>query len=601
VNIEQKFQNLLQNEIRNHNVVPIFKQALLYNHKTALKDINGEFSYAQIYMAAKKLSIQISNLCGSGSLSRVAFLCRNDVNYIIAQWACFMSGQIAVPLSVLHPNELLEYFLKDSQTNLLITTPSCENRMKPLAERLEKPLIVIEHGQYIDKELDKNVSVLDKQYENVLEIDDKLVIEGVHDGKFYTKSPAMIIYTSGTTNKPKGVLYTHANLNSQIAGLANAWNVGNYDTILHTLPLHHVHGVINALMLPLYVGGKVIMLPKFSSDNVWSYLLNVNMPVKDRVTLYMAVPTMYNFLIQEYDKLFSKKNQMCEYIKSHCQQKIRLMVSGSAPLPTTTFQRWKEITGHKLLERYGMTEIGMALSNPLKEDQVRQRLPGHVGQPLPGVSVRIVRHDNLNEVLYEASGELDKGFWSKQELPVYEGQSADEKQEVAGTLLVKGPNVFKEYWNKPEETKKEFIGDGWFVTGDTASFNPIKKSFKILGRNSVDIIKTGGYKISALELETKFLEHPHIQDIAIVGVPDSIWGQKIVALVQFREKTGTDDNKDAHTAKLKEDLKKWCENKFAEYSMPAKFEIVDRIPRNQMGKVNKVELINALCSKDVKE
>ncbi len=482
----------------------------------------------------------------------------------------------------------------------MITTPSCEHRMKPLAERLGKPLLTIEHSQYIDKELDKTISILDKKYENVLEIDEKLVVEGVQDDKFYTKSPAMIIYTSGTTSKPKGVLYTHKTLNSQIASLSNAWNIGSWDTSLHSLPLHHVHGVINALMLPLYVGGKVIMLSKFSSDNVWSYLLNVNMPVKDRITLFMGVPTMYNFLIQEYEKLFSKKSQMCEYIRSHCQQKIRLMVSGSAPLPTTTFQRWKDITGHKLLERYGMSEIGMALSNPLKEDQVRQRLPGHVGQPLPGVSVRIVRHDNLRETLFEAKGEVDKGFWSKQELPVYKPKTQNQEisQEIVGTLLVRGPNVFKEYWKKPEATKSEFIGE-WFVTGDTASYNPAKNSFKILGRNSVDIIKTGGYKISALELETKFLEHPDIQDVAVVGLPDTIWGQKIVALIQFRQQPG-DQDKEAYHDKLKADLKIWCEKKFAEYSMPAKFEIVDKIPRNQLGKVNKVDLVNALCKEEKK-
>lgn len=498
----------------------------------------------------------------------------------------------------MHPNELLEYFLTDSQTDLIITTPSCESKVKTLAEKLGKPVITVEHSQYIDKELDKSISILDKKYENVLETNDKLVFEGIPDGDFYENSPAMILYTSGTTSKPKGVVFSHKNLTSQINSLANAWNVTSSDTVLHTLPLQHVHGVVNALMLPLYMGGKAVMLPRFASDNVWTYLLNVNMPIKDRCTLFMAVPTMYNFLIQEYEKLFSKKAQMCEYIKSHCQQKIRVMVSGSAPLPSTTFQRWKDITGHKLLERYGMSETGMVLSNPLKEDQVRQRTAGCIGQPLPGVSVRIAKNDDLTQTLFEANGEADKGFWSKQELPVYENSN---KSEIAGNLLVKSPNVFKEYWNKPDATKSAFL-DGWFITGDTVSYDPTKNHFKILGRNSVDIIKTGGYKVSALEIETKILENPLVNDVAVLGVPDQVWGQKIVALVSFKEQPHSEipEDKAMQETLLKDQLKKFCVGKLAEYSVPSVFKIVDQIPRNQMGKVNKTDLVNTVL-KEVKE
>lgn len=507
----------------------------------------------------------------------------------------------AVPLSVLHPNELLEYFLTDCQADLIIATPSCESKVKPLADKLNKPIITMEHSQFINKELDKSISVLDKKYENVLEINEKLVFEGIPDGDFYNNASAMILYTSGTTSRPKGVLFTHKSLTNQINSLTNAWNISNTDTILHTLPLHHVHGVVNALMLPLYLGGKCIMLPRFASDNVWSYLLNVNMPIKDRVTLFMAVPTMYNFLIQEYDKLFSKKAQMSEYIKSHCQQKIRLMISGSAPLPSTTFQRWKDITGHKLLERYGMSEIGMALSNPLKEDQLRQRIPLYIGQPLPGVSARIARPENLKETLFETHGEADKGFWSKQELPVYESDKKTDNSEIMGTLLIKSPNIFKEYWNRPDAMEKSFV-DGWFITGDSVSYDPVKNSFKILGRNNVDIIKTGGYKVSALEIETKILENPLVADVAVVGIPDQVWGQRVIALISFKDPPKEEDvsERQTHENLLKDQLRKFCVSKLAEYSVPSAFRIVDKIPRNQMGKVNKTDLVSSLI-KEIQE
>lgn len=200
-----RLQALLSKDL----VVPVFKKALLYDNKIALKDQHGEFSYGQLFSGAKKLSIQVSNLCGSASLSRVAFLCPNDQNNIITQWAIWMSGQIAVPLSSNHPSELWEYFLSDSQATLLITTPEFETKLKPLAEKLNKPLIVIEHENFVAKEVSKDFSILDKKLEHVLEIDNKLIIDGVQSGEFYKKSPAMILYTSGTTNKPKGVVMTY--------------------------------------------------------------------------------------------------------------------------------------------------------------------------------------------------------------------------------------------------------------------------------------------------------------------------------------------------------------------------------------------------------
>lgn len=537
---------------------------------------------------------------GKQTNSRITYLCPNDVSNILMQWASWISGQVgkliakfhsrfvsdfpscctAVPLCSSHPPELLEYYINDSQSNLILTTPEFEAKVKPIADKLKKPLLTIEHQQLIDEATKK----LDQ---------DSLVTE-IPDGEFYNNSPAMIVYTSGTTNKPKGVVLSHANLEAQIASLTHAWNIQPTDTILHTLPLHHVHGIINAMLLPLSSGGKVIMLPKFDTEKAWSYLLNINMPQKDRITLFMGVPTIYNYLIQEYDKLFSKNSQMSEYIKTHCKSKIRLMISGSAPLPATVFQRWTEITGHKLLERYGMTEIGMALSNTLTEDKVKQRLPGFVGQPLPSVQIRITSADNNKDVLLEAHGEFNKGLWSNDDfkdsatIKIKSGISSDS--EVIGNLEVKGPTVFKEYWSMPEATKKEFTDDGYFITGDSVCYDPNVSSFKILGRNSADIIKSRGYKISALEMETKLLENRIIEDCVVIGVPHEAYGQQVVALIKTRNVNGAEST-EQETA-----IRKWCLNKFADYSMPT-IQIVSAVPRNQMGKVNKQELLKDFLAK----
>ncbi|KAG5674326.1 hypothetical protein PVAND_004302 [Polypedilum vanderplanki] len=581
---ESKVQQLINADLKCNNPVPVFKRALLNSQKTAIKDINGEKTYLELISGSFKLSKQISDVCAKESLAKVAFLCNNDISYILSQWATWMSGQIAIPLSTAHPVELLEFYIQDSETNLIITTPQYEEKLKPLADKLKKPLHVIDQAALIDAESTN--------------LDEESLLCNLPKGSFYKKSPALFLYTSGTTSKPKGVQMTYSNLEAQVSSLQHAWNIQSTDTILHALPLHHTHGIINALLLPLSAGGKVIMLPKFESDNVWSHLLNINMPQKDRVTVFMGIPTIFNYLIQEYDKLFSKSSQMTEYIKTHCQNKIRLMICGSAPLPNTVFQRWKDITGHKLLERYGMTEIGMCLSNPLTENKVRQRLPGFVGQPLPGVKVRVANAENPKDILLEASGEYNKGIWSQEQedkavVKIKQGLASDA--EIIGSLQVQGPSVFKEYWNRESVTKEAFTEDGFFITGDTACYDPTVNSFKIMGRNSVDILKSKGYKISALEIETKLLENPLIEDCAVIGVPDEVLGQKIIALIVKRVNKTADESTVNETDNLLT-LKKWCESKFASYSMPT-LTFVSRIPRNQLGKVNKAELVKDFVKK----
>lgn len=578
--IIQKLRNTFAEEEKYGGVVPIFKKALLYGNKIAIKDQVGEYSYVRLYNGAKKLCEQISNLVGSASCARVAFLCPNDAIYPMVQWACWFSGQIAVPLSTRHPTELLKYFIKDSEATLLITTPEYEPVMKPIAESLDKILIVIDHSFL--PEFDPQSSWLDPKNENIVQYGNQVGIASALNSTFYANSKAMILYTSGTTGKPKGAVLSHKNINAQVNNLVDAWHFSAKDCLLHVLPLNHVHGCVNALMCPLSVGAKLLMQDHFDSHNVWSALLGINAPAKDRVNLFMGVPTIYNFLIDEYDKIFAKNSRMVEYIQNHCEKNIRLMISGSAPLPTTVFNRWFEISGHRLLERYGMTEIGMALSNPYMEDKVRTRKPGCVGLPLPSVEVRLVDADN--KTLYSSRGESNKGIWSKTEQPVYEKTStAGTDQSIAGELQVKGPTVFVEYWNRPEETQKEFV-DGFFKTGDVASFE--NGVFKILGRLSTDIIKTGGYKVSALEIETHLLEHPNIKDVAIIGAPDETWGQRVVAFVVMREKMEFD---------LKA-LQTFCSEKIAPYAAPTELKIVDEIPRNAMGKINKKDIIKVYSS-----
>ncbi|XP_014692059.1 malonate--CoA ligase ACSF3, mitochondrial isoform X1 [Equus asinus] len=525
---------------------PVFTRALAFGDRVALVDQHGHHTYKDLYHRSLCLSREICRLreCAGGDLQeeRISFMCSNDVSYVVAQWASWMSGGIAVPLYRKHPQAELEYFIQDSRSSVVLAGQEYVELLSPVVRKLGVPLLPLTPTVYDG------------------------VAEEAGDGQLperdWRDRGAMIIYTSGTTGRPKGVLSTHYNIRAVVTGLVHKWGWTKDDVILHVLPLHHVHGVVNKLLCPLWVGATCVMLPNFNAQLVWEKFLSSETP---RINVFMAVPTIYTKLMDYYDKHFTQPHVQ-DFVRAVCEEKIRLMVSGSAALPLPVLEKWKNITGHTLLERYGMTEIGMALSNPL----TAARLPGSVGTPLPGVEVRIVSENPQKEgypYILHAEG-------NEKETKVTPGF-----KEKEGELLVRGPSVFREYWDKPEETKNAFTSDGWFKTGDTAVFKDGR--YWIRGRTSVDIIKSGGYKISALEVERLLLAHPSITDVAVIGVPDMTWGQRVTAVVTLQE---------GHSLSHRE-LKEWARDVMAPYVVPSELLLVEEIPRNQMGKVNKRDLV----------
>lgn len=342
------------------------------------------------------------------------------------------------------------------------------------------------------------------------------------------------------------------------------WSSENH--MLNPLPLNHYSGLVYCLLTPFFIGASVDLMAKFSPDFVWSKLLDMD----SKINSLIAVPTIYTQLVQAYLSSVDLKARFSkDHVRDVLKNKMKLIGSGSAPLSVKTFNDWYELTNYNMVERYGMTEIGMALSTPLIETVNFKRVGGTVGRPCGSVGVRI--YDSVNDkVLIESSLTNDVHL-----------NDSDQRDEIFGELQINGPTVFREYLNKPEQTKESFTEDGWFKTGDTAKFLKDMNVYKMIGRTSVDVIKSGGHKISALDVEKELLANDVIEDVAVMGLSDLVWGQRVFALLVIRKKKTFD----------KDEFIKWCKLRLPKYSVPTVIKITESIPRNQLGKVNKKELI----------
>lgn len=491
-------------------MIEVIERARRHGPRLAVVDHAGEHSYEELLHGSARAATTL--LDGSDDLEedRVAFMIPPSFEYVCVQWGIWRAGGIAVPLSLTHPAPELAYVLDDARPTSVVASEEYDDLLQPLAAERGIRWITLEEIHASSPGTTAEVSA-DRR--------------------------AMMLYTSGTTGRPKGVVTTHANITAQIRALVDAWGWSSDDRILLTLPLHHLHGILNVVSCALWSGAVCEMHPRFEAEATWDRIRSGDL------TLYMAVPTIYRRLIDVWERADEQtRREMSEACRD-----LRLMVSGSAALPVPTLDQWREISGHTLLERYGMTEIGMALANPLHGE----RRPGHVGSPLPGVEVRLVGEGG------SVSGE-----------------------GTPGEIQIRGANVFLEYWDRPDATAEAFTEDGWFQTGDIA----VRENgvYRIMGRNSVDIIKTGGEKVSALEIEAVLLAHSEVNECAVVGIDDPDWGERVVAVVVPKSEAIPDAD----------DLKDWCRGRLAPYKIPKEILTIDELPRNVMGKVVKPRVVD---------
>ncbi|KAF3100216.1 hypothetical protein TWF706_006321 [Orbilia oligospora] len=737
--------------------LPLFsaadKHATQFPGKAALIDTKARraFTYRELLAGTakiKNLILRTLEVHGTDiQEQRIAYLVPSGIDHVQIQWGIWAAGGVAVPLCTTHPFHELEYTVTDSRPTLIFIHHD-------FSQHKSSFLSIFPSIQVLDVPLSHNDTGRPG-----FSIPSTLLYPA-----FSLSRRALIIYTSGTTSRPKGCVTTHANIHFQANSLIKAWKYASSDHLIHVLPLHHVHGIINGLTATLLAGGTVELHPKFDPVVVWRRWMDGDS------TIFMAVPTVYSRLNNYFLEHISGIDD--EQRAKDGTRKLRLTVSGSAALPTSTKQRFEEITGQVLLERYGMTEIGMGLSCRYDNSDGLGRPDGSVGWPIDGVEVRLMHdsgqiiplgpqstvttgvnggYDNTilesqtqrrtrsnddgttfielqgiehpaqaesaragsqaentrpdsrtqsieghtrsqgiegqttpqdieeNTELYshethpelgspavlpgtvntevptlvlkseaqigklnpqssekpseskvsvgtpnselqteafvpsltdgatnsgkptthpiierdteEVSAELPtlaQSPYTDQIKPSIEVQDTNKSTTgvfISGEIQIRGPNVFKEYWENPDATAKEFTEDGYFKTGDIA-YRDQHGAYYIQGRSSVDIIKSGGYKVSALEVEREILSKiPDVREVAVVGLPSEEWGERVAAVVVVEHGT--------KGMELKQ-FRNILRSTLAPYKIPTLLTVVHEIERNAMGKVNKKQLIKSL-------
>jgi malonyl-CoA/methylmalonyl-CoA synthetase len=467
-----------------------------------------------------RASACLANLLKSLNLpkdARVAVQVEKSPEALLLYLATLRAGLVYLPLNTAYREAEIDYFLGNAEPSVVVCSSVNLPWVRRLAEKSGVPHVYTLDENRTGTLLDA-AATLPQTFRTVTREAGDL---------------AAILYTSGTTGRSKGAMLTHGNLASNARVLHEYWGWRSDDVLLHMLPIFHVHGLFVASHGALLAGARMIWLPRLDVEQALHYL--------PRSTMMMGVPTYYVRLLA--DPRFGR--DVCA--------RMRLFISGSAPLLTETFTSFQGRTGHTILERYGMSETVMLTSNPY--DPVEgPRVGGTVGKPLPGVQARVV--DDAGKAL--PPGEI-------------------------GNIQVRGPNVFAGYWRMPEKTREEFTDDGWFKTGDVGRWggdvngNPVPVDYLTIVGRSKDLIISGGYNVYPKEIESVIDDMAGVQESAVIGVPHPDFGEAVVAIVVPRDGAALDP------AAIQSELK----GRIANFKVPKRVHVTAQLPRNTMGKVQK--------------
>src|SRR3954462_4481209 len=437
---------------------------------------------------------------------RVAAQTEKSVPGLVLYLATVRAGGVYLPLNTAYTLNELDYFISDAEPSLVVCDPSKADGIGAIASKVGAKVETL--GADGKGSLTDAAAKADAAFTTIARGNDDL---------------AAILYTSGTTGRSKGAMLTHDNLASNSYSLVDYWRFTDKDVLIHALPIYHTHGLVVASNVTRFARASMIFLPNLDPEMMIKLMA--------RATVMMGVPTFYTRLLQS------------PALTKETTKHMRLFISGSAPLLADNHREWSARTGFAILERYGMTETNMNTSNPYDGE----RVPGAVGHPLPGVSVRVTDPESGKELA----------------------------RDEIGVIEVKGPNVFKGYWRMPEKTKSEFRDDGFFITGDLGKIDP-KGYVHILGRGK-DLVISGGFNVYPKEIESEIDAMPGVIESAVIGVPHADLGEGVTAVV------GGDKS-----AKINESwVLKALDGRLAKFKMPKRVIVVDELPRNAMGKVQK--------------
>ena len=466
-------------------------------------------SYGEFFAGAERIAGALV-AAGISPGDRVAVQVEKSLEAVQLYLATLLAGGVFLPFNTAYTAAEMAYFIGDSEPAALVCDPRKSDALDAIAVAVRFTLAADGTGtlrEAADAAPDKFIAV-------PRDADDL----------------AAILYTSGTTGRAKGAMLSHANLAANARVVADYWRFSAADILIHALPIFHTHGLFVALHIALVSAASLIFMPAFDAAEI----LKAMRRDRDRATAFMGVPTFYTRLLD------------CPELCREALADMRLFVSGSAPLPAEIHARWQAVTGHEILERYGMTETGMNISSPYHGE----RRAGSVGLPLPGVEVRITE---------AASGE---------EVPCGE----------VGVIEVRGANVFRGYWRRPEKTREELRDDGFFITGDLARVDA-QGYVSIVGRAG-DLIISGGYNVYPREVENCIDEITGVKESAIIGLPHTDFGECVVAIIV----------RDADAKLDEEEVRKNLKSKLANFKQPKQIFFTKQLPRNAMGKVLKNKL-----------
>ena len=487
-----------------------------------LVDANGlSVSYGEADKASARMANTLLSL-GVQPGDRVTVQVEKSVENLFLYLGCIRAGLVYHPLNTAYKASELSYFLSDAEPAILICASDAVTTMES---------VLPANGVKALLTLDSDGSGTLMQHFEEASTEHKVAqCEG--------SDMVALLYSSGTTGQPKGIMLTHDNLRKNAETLVDIWGFTASDRLLHMLPIYHVHGLFVGLGCVLMSGASLVWHNRFSDKAAVS--------IMPECSVMMGVPTFYTRLLGNPE------------FGADCCSNMRLFISGSAPLLAETFAEFQSRTGHTILERYGMTETGMNTSNPLQGE----RLAGTVGMPLPAVTVRVVDESGL--VLTDGG---------------------------TGNLQVQGPNVFPGYWRMPEKTAEDFTEDGFFNTGDKATIDA-NGYVSIVGR-AKDMIITGGLNVYPKEIELVIDEIEGVQESAVIGIAHADFGEAVIAVIvkksreERRETNKENGSAFSEQSKFADEVIAQCKIQLANFKVPKRVEVLDELPRNAMGKVQK--------------